>query len=113
MDKNDLQKYINTFYKDFKCKLEHDNFTLLIDIFRNYINHEMSDVIDTEFYDEVETLEKEIKQKFNDGQLDLFNKWNDIQEGFWLDMTAQSFVYGFCLHKLLDDETKIGGVKNG
>ena len=38
MTETDINRFINMFNKDFKCRIQSNNFSFLIDLFENYIN---------------------------------------------------------------------------
>lgn len=112
MTETDINRFINMFNKDFKCKIENGDFKFLIDLFENYINLEISDPSESRIYESLEELDERLNQKLDDEGKKLFKNWNKIQDEYLLDTAEQAFIYGFCVCKQLEMETRIGGDSN-
>lgn len=113
MNETDIKRFIEMFNKDFKCKIKNNNFSFLIDLFENFINQEISDPTrDHKSYDKLEILDEKITKKLGEKDKNLFKEWNKLQDDYLLDTAEQSFIYGFCVCKQLEKETRTGGDKD-
>lgn len=112
MNETEVKRFIDMFNKDFKCRIQSDNFSFLIDLFENYINQEISDPSNEMVYENLEVLDEKIKQKLDEEGKKFFKEWEKIQDEYLLNIAEQAFIYGYCVCKALDNETKIGGDEN-
>lgn len=113
MNETDIKRFIEMFNIDFKCKIKNNNFSFLIDLFENFINQEISDPCSNRIlYDKLEILDKKITKKLGEKDKNLFKEWNKLQDDYLLNTAEQAFVYGFCVCKQLEKETRMGGDKD-
>ena len=113
MNETDIKRFIEMFNRDFKCKIQNNNFSFLIDLFENFINQEISDPCSNRIlYDKLEILDEKITKKLEVRDKNLFEEWNKLQDDYLLDIAEQSFIYGFCVCKQLEKETRTGGDKD-
>lgn len=113
MNETDIKRFIEMFNIDFKCKIKNNNFSFLIDLFKNFINQEISDPCSNRIlYDKLEILDKKITKKLGEKDKNLFKEWNKLQDDYLLDIAEQAFVYGFCVCKQIEKETRMGGDKD-
>lgn len=112
MNKLDVERYIKQFNNDFKQNLAENKFPFLVDLFTNYFNQEMSDPVGIEYYQNIDSLDKEISEKLDDEGKQQFEKWTDVQNDYLVNAVHQAFVYGFCAKNLLDTETRLNYVPN-
>lgn len=112
MNETKVKRFIDMFNKDFKCRIQSNNFSFLIDLFENYINQEISDPSNEMVYENLEVLDEKIKQKLDEEGKKFFKEWEKIQDEYLLNIAEQAFIYGYCVCKALDNETKIGGDEN-
>lgn len=112
MNKLDVERYIKQFNNDFKQNLAENKFPFLVDLFTNYFNQEMSDPVGIEYYQNIDSLDKEISEKLDDEGKQQFEKWTDVQNDYLVSAVQQAFVYGFCISKAIDEEATFGGADN-
>lgn len=112
INKNNIEKIIKNFNKDFNANVSIKNTTLLENIFQNFVNINMSSMISNETDIKIIELEEKIKKAL-DKDSNLFEEWNKIQDNYMLNVTEQAFIYGFCIYKQLENEIKMVGDKNG
>lgn len=112
MTEADIKKFIEMFNKDFKGKIKNKQTTFLIDLYKNYINLNVSNPTNSEVFKNLEILDNKICEKLNDENQKLFRKWSEIQENYLIDTAEQAFIYGFCVCRQLENETKREGDKN-
>ena len=93
-------------------KIKNKQTTFLIDLYKNYINLNVSNPVNSEVFKNLEILDNKICEKLNEEDQKLFRKWTEIQENYLVDTAEQAFIYGFCVYKQLENETKREGDKN-
>lgn len=112
MTEADIKKFIEMFNKDFKGKIKNMQTTFLIDLYKNYINLNISNPTNSEVFKNLEILDNKICERLNDEDQKLFRKWTEIQENYLIDTAEQAFIYGFCVCRQLENETKREGDEN-
>lgn len=102
-----IQELIKNFNEDFKTKLPEKETPFLNEFFDGYINVYSKEKQNRENLDKFVELEEKISKSCNEEQMNLFDKWNAIQDDYLHNAVRQSFVYGYCTCKQLDKETKM------
>ena len=110
INQNNIEKIIKNFNEDFNANVSIKNTTLLKNIFQNFVNINMSSMISNETDIKIIELEEKIKKAL-DKDSNLFEEWNKIQDNYMLNVTEQTFIYGFCIYKQLNSE--IDSLSNG
>lgn len=112
MTEANVKRFVEMFNTDFKCNIREERFHFLISMFEDFVNQEISDPSEINAYEMFEDLEEKIKYKLDDEGKKLFNEWVKIQDDYLLDTAEQAFVYGYCVCKQLEYESRIVGGKN-
>lgn len=105
-DKN-MKKYVEMFNNDFNTKIKMKHTPFLLNMFENFISQFTSSANDRRDIIKRAKLHKQIADRLDQDTKKLFDEWNILQEKFFLDIINQSFVYGYCVTKQIDEETKI------
>lgn len=106
-----VKDIIENFNKDFNVNIKVKDTIFLRNIFQNFININMSSMINNETNIKIVELEEKI-QKILSEDKKLFNEFNEIQDNYWANIVEQAFVYGFCMCKQLETETRLVGDKS-
>lgn len=106
-----VKDIIENFNKDFNVNIKVEDTILLRNIFQNFININMSSMINNETNIKIVELEEKIQKLLNEDKK-LFNEYNEIQDNYWVNIVEQAFVYGFCMCKQLEIETRLVGDKS-
>ena len=102
----ELKEYLECFTKDFFIKMEMDKPKLLIDMFESYV-YQNANYADTKnLFDKLRNLEVEIKPLISIKGQELFEQYINTWEDFSYDLKKQAFIYGYCICKQLENETK-------
>lgn len=110
MTEANVKRFVEMFNTDFKCNIREERFHFLISMFEDYIQQEISEPNDD--YENIEELDEKIVQRLDDEGKKIFEKWSKMQEDYLLDTAEQAFVYGYCVCKQLEYESRIVGGKN-
>lgn len=108
------QKFLDEFNLVFGTELKESkkNYTMLIQLFHNYIEQSFKT---SELYNSIISkileIEDELKDNLTEQGKELFEKWETYRDELSTYEWEQSFMYGYCLNKELEQEKN--NYKNG
>lgn len=103
INQNNIEKIIKNFNEDFNANVKIKNTPLLKNIFQNFVNTNMSSIIDNETDTKIVELEDKIKKLLGQDS-DLLDELTKIQDNYLVSIAEQAFIYGLCTYKQLNSE---------
>lgn len=103
INQNNTEKIIKNFNEDFNANVKIKNTPLLKNIFQNFVNTNMSSMINNETDIKIIELEDKI-QKILGKDNNLLSELTKIQDNYLVSIAEQAFIYGLCTYKQLNSE---------